>query len=86
MKIFTPPFFIKESKMAITVSSIVLALFLMLNVNVAEAQTQPTMAVRGDINSFGNSAMTYRSTLAQTWMATVQATATNSAAAFLFLI
>lgn len=84
MKIFTPPFFIKESKMAITVSSIVLALFLMLNVNVAEAQTQPTMAVRGDINSFGNSAMTYRSSLAQTWMATVQATATNSAAAFLF--
>jgi hypothetical protein len=50
----------------------------------SQAQIQATMAVRGDINTFGNSAMTYRSSLAQTWIATVQATATNGAAAFLF--
>ena len=51
---------------------------------VASSQIQATMAVRGTINSFGNDAMTYRSTLAQTWMATVQATTTNASAGFLF--
>lgn len=48
------------------------------------AQIQPTMAVRGTINTFGNNAMTYRSSLSQTWIATVQATTTNASAAFLF--
>ena len=58
--------------------------FISLNVNDVIGQTQPTMAVRGTINSFGNSAMTYRVGLNQTWIATVQATTTNASAGFLF--
>ena len=58
--------------------------FISLNVNDVIGQTQPTMAVRGTINSFGNSAMTYRAGLNQTWIATVQATTTNASAGFLF--
>jgi hypothetical protein len=58
--------------------------FISLNVNDVIGQTQPTMAVRGAINGFGNSAMTYRSSLNQTWIATVQAATTNATAGFLF--
>lgn len=58
--------------------------FISLNVNDVIGQTQPTMAVRGTINSFGNSAMTYRAGLNQTWIATVQATTTNATAGFLY--
>ena len=50
----------------------------------SSGQTQATMSVRGTINSFGNNAMTYRSSLAQTWIATVQANTTNASAGFLF--
>ena len=58
--------------------------FISLNVNDVIGQTQPTMAVRGAINGFGNSAMTYRSSLNQTWIATVQAATTNATAGFLY--
>ncbi|RAR47217.1 T9SS type A sorting domain-containing protein [Flavobacterium lacus] len=47
-------------------------------------QTQPSMVVRGSINGFGNSAMTYRASLNQTWITTIQATSSNSNAGFLF--
>jgi hypothetical protein len=58
--------------------------FVFTTSNKSYSQIQPTMAVRGTINSFGNDAMTYRSTLAQTWIATVQATSSNASAGFLF--
>ena len=50
----------------------------------AVAQTQPTVAVRGDINVFGNDAMTYRAALNQSWSVTIPATSTNATSRFLF--
>ena len=84
MKIFTPLFFSTKNKLVNALSIFAFAFCLLLSSIDTLAQTQATMAVRGDINTFGNSAMTYRSSLAQTWMATVQASATNGASNFLF--
>jgi hypothetical protein len=50
----------------------------------AFSQQQSTMVVRGSINSWGNSTMTYRASLNQTWITTVQATSNNATSGFLF--
>ncbi len=73
----------KKSRFFLTIKFAVL-LFVLLNVNEIIGQIQPNMVVRGTINSFGNSAMTYRGSLNQTWIATIQATTTNATAGFLF--
>ncbi len=47
-------------------------------------QVNASMALRGTINGFGETAMAYRSGSLNTWMVTIQAPATNASAGFLF--